>query len=405
MIQQKLPLVCQFLKTKSLQDLKDQFAIDHTIDNHKVSLNYDQIASKKGCKLTQECRGLIITPIELKGPVVPNEPLGNTRVLARSFDRFFNYGDTECARIDFLDPTTRFYEKLDGTLCMLYYDDIGSKWCLGTRKVPEANLPIKYHSKGITFRDLFLSALENFDLITTKLSRRSTYMFELTAPDNQILVKHTEPKATLIGVRDRDTGEEADPIWEAKMISIPGPTLYCISPIKSLQELIEEISKKDPLSFEGIVVCDRNFNRVKLKTPPYLALSRLKNKLLSSDRNITALVLSGTLKDHIFEILPEELGNRAKELQEGLKRATEKYERIYQESWEAASKEHTYGSREHRKAFALHAKDHFNLGSLFYRYDLEENVSFMDYVNNNKNLNGEWTSSFLDRITSILDHS
>ena len=45
-----------------------------------------------------------------------------------------------------------------------------------------------------------------------------------------------------------------------------------------MEEIIEEAKKLDPATREGFVVCDQHFNRVKVKSPLYVAVSLLYRK-------------------------------------------------------------------------------------------------------------------------------
>lgn len=109
-------LVQKYLMFKSLQELEAEHGVKHRISQHKISLNYDQIEAKDSDPLAQECRGLILTPVQ--GSIVTEAPLGETRILARPFDRFFNLGQEAAVPVGLDHPETRFYEKMDG--CFLY---------------------------------------------------------------------------------------------------------------------------------------------------------------------------------------------------------------------------------------------------------------------------------------------
>ena len=92
-----MALVREFLLVKSLEDLEREHGVKARVHDHKFSLNYDQIESREDDPLAQECRGLILRPTELQGSIDVARPLGDTIVLARPFDRFFNYGQAAAA--------------------------------------------------------------------------------------------------------------------------------------------------------------------------------------------------------------------------------------------------------------------------------------------------------------------
>lgn len=103
--------VQEYLKTKSLNDLKKNHGINHRIVGHKVGLNYDQLEAKTGDRLAEECRGLILRK-EDGSDILENVPLGNSKILACPFFRFYNVQEHCAAEIDW--ETASVQEKLDG---------------------------------------------------------------------------------------------------------------------------------------------------------------------------------------------------------------------------------------------------------------------------------------------------
>ena len=74
--------VQKFLRNNSLKDLNEKFGIKVKEHDHFVGLNYHQIKSPKSHPIVMECRSLRLHKDE------------NWTVASRSFDRFFNYGET-----------------------------------------------------------------------------------------------------------------------------------------------------------------------------------------------------------------------------------------------------------------------------------------------------------------------
>ena len=134
-----------------------------------MSLNYDQIEAKETDPLAQECRGLVLScedghsllsqAVEVNGKLSYDHiSPGKTRILAYPMKRFFNHGQGSAADINWADPNLAVLEKLDGTLCIVYFDPFTNKWCVATRSVSEADLLM---DNGIfTFRTLFEKAVE-----------------------------------------------------------------------------------------------------------------------------------------------------------------------------------------------------------------------------------------------------
>ena len=186
-------LVQEYLENHTFGDL----ARDHGVyasfskSGHKFSLNYDQIEAKESDPLAQECRGLVLAAEDgksfLSQGVVVNGKMsyeqvspGATRILAYPMKRFFNHGQGSAAEINWSDPKLSVLEKLDGTLCIVYYDLFTDKWCVATRSVSEADLLM---DNGIyTFRTLFEKALAEttgyeFNVFTRYLDKSHTYCF------------------------------------------------------------------------------------------------------------------------------------------------------------------------------------------------------------------------------------
>lgn len=72
--------VQKYLKTHSLEELKDEFDINYKEYDDRVILKYRIDSKPKFHPIVKECRGLILS-------------LPNFDVIARGFDRFFNYGE------------------------------------------------------------------------------------------------------------------------------------------------------------------------------------------------------------------------------------------------------------------------------------------------------------------------
>lgn len=239
---------------------------------------YDQIESPKVDPIIVECRGLILDESD------------NWNVVAFPFKRFFNVGEFHAAPIDW--KTARVYEKVDGTLIIMYwYKD---KWRIATRGSPDASGPVgdfPWNENGLkvplTFYRLFWHSAEYWMKGLCKsgeLLSNCTYMWELTSPYNRVVCDYTEPtvtdktgyaqdgsRITLTGIRNNQTFEEyrvesSDAYYHTKSF-----------PLGNFQEVIDAASKLNPLKQEGFVVVDGNWNRVKIKSPAYVAIHHLRD--------------------------------------------------------------------------------------------------------------------------------
>ncbi len=271
-------LVVNYLRNNTVLSLESFgiFAKPSKVNPRKFSLNYDQIEAVNGNPLVDLCRGLIL---EAAPETELGEP-GVYNILAYPFDRFYNLGSEHAAQIDW--DSAWFEEKLDGTLCILYYDFTLDKWCVATRNVPDADVP---NNQGDTFASLFWRHLS---FTTAFLQIGATYMFELTGPDNQIVVTYDDWNVTLLASRNSNG-------------VLTSGDAYTYS-FKNMSEAREWLAQQPGHKSEGFVVVDKNGNRIKIKGANYLAVSRVMTSA-GSDVGLVEIVLSGTADD-VRSILP-----------------------------------------------------------------------------------------------------
>lgn len=246
-------------------DLLDRYGIaskHHPKFPNLVQFTYDQIESPMGEPIVQEARGVILDMADAWA------------VVARPFDKFFNYGEGHAKPIDW--STAKVQEKVDGSLMILYH--YAGEWHVATRGMPDAGGPV--NAMNITFADLFWSTWKKMGLqlpdeimtspATNKLHRSATWMFELTSPLNRVVVQHSEPKLTLIGVRIHE--REFSPTSYGHVY--PAVREF---PLQTMADIEATFASMSPTDQEGYVVVDGNFNRVKVKNPAYVALHHLKD--------------------------------------------------------------------------------------------------------------------------------
>lgn len=304
-----LPLVIQYLQTHSLDNLLQEHGVNHRwdTDHTKICLNYDMLLYKPGDKLAEECRGLIIRPYN-KFSGQSNTIVGDCGVIAWPMNKFYNQGETHAASIDL--STMLLYEKLDGTMISLYWDELKNNWCISTRGVPEADIPIRLGDlllEDKTFYDLFIDALKETlhhkGISFTTLSdfcdsqhfdHNITYVFELTTPHNRVVVEYIDSNITLLAARNIVTGIEI-PIKNIETI-IDKPKIYDVHH-SSFSAISAFADTFQPNVLEGFVATDSQFNRVKIKNSKWVFTSRVKDNIVSSKRNVIVSILNGTLDD------------------------------------------------------------------------------------------------------------
>lgn len=230
----------------------------HPVYPNLWQFKYDQIESPMGLQICQEARGLIL------------DANNDWAVVAWPFHKFFNYGEGHAAAIDW--SSAKIQEKLDGSLIILYH--YNGFWQVATTGMPDAGGEV--NGFNFTFAELFWEIwwfTMNYDL--EHLPTHATYMFELTSMYNRVVVRHSESHLTLIGCRNNLTGQE---------ISIGPGSIHALYfdcaeeyPLSSLEDIQATFPTMDPMQQEGYVVVDKNFNRIKVKCPAYVAIHHLRD--------------------------------------------------------------------------------------------------------------------------------
>ena len=306
-------LVQQYLRSgKTLDALKFEHGINYRILNDKISLTYDMIESKESDAVACECRGLVLRE-------------STYDIVHFPFKRFFNLGQNEAATIDW--DSAEFISKLDGTLCIVGWDDVQSKWCVATRSMPEAGGNV--NSIDMTFAELFDHAVAqiyepiigeskslNIQGLMNGGNKYYTYMFELVSPFNRIVCKYDNPKLYLLGVRNITTHQELNPKdFSFLNFNIKQPQTYSFN---NLDDMFSIIKDWNPLEHEGLVVRDKYFNRIKVKTPAYLAAAHIRDSVVASTRSCVEVILLGK-EDDVMTLIPPQIGERIMKLKAAIR--------------------------------------------------------------------------------------
>jgi len=236
-----------------------------------IMLKYSQIDSDFNIELVRECRGLILDESTFD-------------IVSFPFTKFGNFGESYCPDIDW--TTARCGEKIDGSLVKIVKIEgmllISTNGTIDAFKAPVAEqigCPFK------SFGDIVLYCFRYASpegVCYMDFEEGFTYMFELCSPWTRVVVPHTENKLYFLGKRDNTTFEETyftDDSVMPRLFDTPR-----VFPLKSIDECLAA-TKELPWDEEGYVVCDGNFNRIKVKSPAYVAAHNLKgNGVLSYAR-------------------------------------------------------------------------------------------------------------------------
>lgn len=273
--------VQEFLKEKSFDDLTKELGI--VVKKHDTLplaiLNYDQIESPKSHPIVRHCRGLVLHT-ETK------------EVVARSFSRFFNWGEMadEMGSFDFSNFIVQ--SKEDGSLVVLYYYD--GQWHANTR----GSFAIDYmQGMNFTWREGICRALGIKDLSELDnigLDRSVSYVCEFCSPWNKIVRRYEKP---VMYILTAFRGVDEIP-WDGEELNLPDnflkPTVYAFRSMEQIQQFLNDQAERDQ-TFEGVVIRDAAGRRWKIKNACYLALHRLRGEgnNLFMPKNLLPFILSG----------------------------------------------------------------------------------------------------------------
>lgn len=247
----------------------------HPVYPNLVQFKYHQFESPLQLPLVREARGIILDEAD------------NWRVIAWPFEKFFNHGEQLAATIYW--PGARVQEKVDGSLIILYH--YAGKWHAATSGMPDAGGQV--NGFAMTFADLFWQTIGPafFDGIKEPWLEDTTFLFELSAPENRVVVRNTERKVTLLGARMRLDGTWATGCQE--FARRYGLTHVREFPLTSLDAALATFETMDPLQQEGYVIVDSSWNRIKVKHPGYVAIHGMRGEGALSPKRVLNLIREG----------------------------------------------------------------------------------------------------------------
>lgn len=252
---------------------KDPYNIIIKENSNYTLLKYNQLSSDFKSPIVRACRGIILDQY-------------NT-VVCFPFYKFFNYGEDNADVIDW--ESAKVQEKIDGSLIKIWFDKFWHVSTNGSINAYEASL----NENGKTFGDLFEEVRDLIDF--DKLNKNNTYMFELVSPENQVVIYYPETKIYHIGTRNNNTFEELD-----EDIGVEKPKLYNFNSLDDLIEFSKTLSKDE----EGFVVVDKNYNRIKVKSPQYLMAHYLLGNCKFTPKRIVDIIKEGE-QNEILTYFPE----------------------------------------------------------------------------------------------------
>jgi hypothetical protein len=271
--------------------LQENFDISTTVSpcGRLGILNYGT-KSPKTHPYTLESRSLVL---ELE--------TGN--VVAKTFNRFFNFH--ECLEIHKNFNWNNFIveEKCDGSLVYVYYYD--GSWRVNTRNSFANGLIDGYNG---TWQQLFLEAggYKVFEYLNRLNPKDFVFIFELGSLFNKVVKEHRNPTLFLLSVVNNLTLKEPFDYLKlnslAALMGVKRPQVYLFNTLDDILATVDTLPPTD----EGYVANDGNM-RIKFKNKGYLALHALKgnNNLFLVKYLVPLFFTKEADKDEVLTYYPE----------------------------------------------------------------------------------------------------
>ncbi len=180
-------------------------------------------------------------------------------------------------------------EFIEGTMMNVFWDDsigLNGAWEISTRNTVGATSSFYKGPKSQTFRDMFLEALKETNLLLDNLEKEFCYSFVLQHPSNRIVVPFKKPQLYLVAVYSifNETNniyvkvhnsQDFRDVFHALNTSIRFPGIYKFD---NYSELIEKYgSMNTSYDILGVVLYNRNTGeRAKIRNPVYEQVRNLR---------------------------------------------------------------------------------------------------------------------------------
>lgn len=251
-------------------------------DGDYIMFKYNQLSSDFTIPLVREARGIIFRESDWE-------------CVCHAFNKFGNYGENYCPNIDW--STASVQEKCDGSLIKLWHDN---GWHISTNGTIDAFKAELNDAKYQNFGQLVMNAIHKVFLYDRNffelLDPSCTYMFELVSPYNRVVIPYEETKLYFLGMRDMEDGKEWDPEDSDVSYFFQLPKRYDMNSLEDIQKVANSL----PWDEEGYVVCDTNFNRVKIKSPQYVIAHYARNNGVINTERLVQIVLDGEQEEFLI---------------------------------------------------------------------------------------------------------
>ena len=281
-------LICKYINDHPdtwEQDMQDKHIAVKKDSNNLAIFNYS-IDADFSDLLVCEARGIIIR-------------LDTLDVVCWPFRKFFNYQEQWADKIDW--STARVQEKIDGSIIKYFWNPITEEWQWATNSVINAKDCLVDSLTGESFYDIILKANNYNNIVSSFKNKEYTYIFELTSPQTQVVIKYKDTVLHVIGQKSNINNKEVN---IDNFAVYHRPKTYSLSSLEDCIEAAKQLNTSDAVTNEGFVVVDGNWNRIKIKSPEYLMLHRMVNNHKLTKERIIKIILSGEDIKNMSEIFP-----------------------------------------------------------------------------------------------------
>lgn len=255
----------------------------YAIFNYNVTCNFHD-------PIVQEARGIIID-------------FCKKEVVCWPFRKFGNYNEGYADKIDW--DSARVLEKVDGSIIKLWYDSQKQDWQFSTNGTIRAESATVDGMVGVTYGGIIRRASNYGDIPFDKLDKNCTYIFELVSRETRVVIDYKGTSLYHLGTRNNLTGKE----FEVD-IGIKKPKIYSLGSlnecINAAVELNAQNTNSNEVEKEGFVVVDKYYNRVKIKSPDYVMMHKVRSMTeLKKDDCLNVILYESDKMQSVFDKCPD----------------------------------------------------------------------------------------------------
>lgn len=291
-------------------------------DDGYIMFKYNQVFSDFNIPLVREARGIIFRESDWECVCDP-------------FRKFGNWGETYCPEINWEAASVQ--QKVDGSLIKFWHDN---GWHISTNGTIDAFKAVINNVKFQNFGQLVLAAIHrrfsDEHEFYNMLDPKCTYMFELVSPYTRVVIPYQAIKLYFLGMRDMNDGQEWNPEESDVSMFFQVPKRYSLATLEDIQKAANAL----PWDQEGYVVCDDNFNRIKIKSPSYVKAHYARNNNVITTERLLQVILDGEQKE--FAIYASEYAEELRDIENAMhtiaKTAVDKMKVLFGASYEFANR-------------------------------------------------------------------